>query len=114
MVPQAGGLQFPLGYHPGNDLIGQWVSFNKAANGYYTYAYGGGGVGTGLGYQSDWEDGGANPPAPPSIPGDQTDASDGIYWAPAPVFQVGQGFEMLNSSATDEQWIRKFPGCEPQ
>ena len=62
--------------------------------GYYIYSYAGAGVGTGLGFQSDWTDGGSAPPAPPSIPGDQTDTSDGIYWAPRSYF---------------DPWSRCFP-----
>lgn len=115
MVPQAGGLHCPLGYNPSdNDAIGQWVGYGKSSTGYYAYDYAGQGVGSSLGYQSDWEDGSAAPPMPPSIPGDQTDASDSVYWAPAPVFQVGQGFFIQNFGTTNEYWIRKFPGCEPQ
>src|SRR5579864_5383251 len=44
--------------------------------GYYGYTYGGLNSGTGLGFQSDWTDANAVPPAPPTIPGDQTDTSD--------------------------------------
>jgi len=71
--------------------------------GYYAYSYAGAGVGTGLGFQSDWEDGAAFPPTPPAIPGDQTDASDTVYWAPDLKLSVGQGIFVLNPNGT-EQW----------
>ena len=110
MVPQAGGLQTVLKYVPvpnSGDNVEIW---NPSALGhYYIYSYAGAGVGTGLGYQSDWTDGESFPPAPPSIPGDQTDTADGVYWAPEPVMNVGQGF-FINATQTNS-WIRQFPGC---
>lgn len=107
MVPQAGGLQCPLGYHPNvGDNVLFWTG-TALSGGAYTYE--GAGVGTGLGYQSDWIDGGSVPPSPPSIPGDQTDTSDEVYWAPAPQLNVGQGFWFMNNESNT--WIRKFPGC---
>ena len=69
--------------------------------GYYVYQYQGLGVGTGLGYQSDWTDAGANPPAAAIIPGDQADTGDGVYWAPEPLLAPGQGFFMLNPNGNE-------------
>ena len=76
-------------------------------HGYYVYSFAGAGVGTGLGYQSDWTDGSSAPPAAPSIPGDQTDSSDGIYWAPQPSVTVGQGFFIQNPNGA-ETWTQNI------
>ncbi len=71
-------------------------------HGYFAYTYQGAGVGTGLGFQSDWTDGGAVPPAPPVIPGDQTDTSDGLYWAPQPILTPGKGFFVQNPNPKEK------------
>ena len=71
--------------------------------GYYIYSWTGPGTGTGNGWQSDWVDGGATPPAAPTIPGDQTDSGDGVYWAPPLQLTVGQGVFIQNPNAS-EQW----------
>lgn len=71
-------------------------------HGYYAYTYAGATVGTGLGYQSDWTDGGAIPPQTPTVPNDQTDASDDVYWTPQPVLNPGAGFYVLNSNSGNE------------
>src|ERR1700761_8862396 len=52
-------------------LVGGESVLVWSGTGYYLYQYQGAGVGTGLGFQSDWTDNGATPPAPPAIPGDQ-------------------------------------------
>ncbi|HTR40242.1 MAG TPA: hypothetical protein VMH87_01325 [Pseudomonadales bacterium] len=86
----------------GGELMNVWNG-----SGYYTYQYQGAGVGTGLGFQSDWTDGNAFPPAHPSIPGDQTDTVNGVYWAPSPQLQVGQGFFISSPNAT-EVWSQSI------
>lgn len=86
----------------GNELVYLWTGA-----GYHIYQYAGAGVGTGLGFQSDWEDGVAQPPATGSIPGDQTDTSDGVYWAPAPQLNVGAGFFIQNPNTT-EGWSQSI------
>jgi hypothetical protein len=76
-------------------------------HGYYIYTYAGAGVGTGLGFQSDWTDGGTTYPNPPAIPGDQTDSSDQVYWAPQPSVSVGQGFFLQNPNGA-ETWTQNL------
>jgi hypothetical protein len=68
--------------------------------GYYNYTYQGAGAGTSIGFQSDWSDGNATPPAPSHIPGAQTDTSDSLYWVPQPVLNPGQGY-FVSSSTTE-------------
>lgn len=69
-------------------------------HGYYQYTYEGATTGTTLGFQSDWIDAASTPPSPPSIPGDQTDTSDDVYWAPAPVLTACQSFFLQNPYST--------------
>jgi hypothetical protein len=80
-------------------------------HGYYAYTFAGVGVGTGLGFQSDWTDGGAAPPQTPTIPGDQTDNGDGVYWTPDLQLSVGQGFFILNPNGAEawNQTITNIP-----
>jgi hypothetical protein len=112
MIPQAGGVQSQLGYTPGSgDNVMLWSGFNISGSGFRDYLYQGAGVGTSLGFQSDWTDGNSVPPSPPSIPGDQLDSVDDVYWAPEPVIKVGQAFEIQNEQTYIEYWVRKFPGC---
>jgi hypothetical protein len=102
-IPVAGSAE-------SNNVINLTASFQGGetvlawnGHGYYAYSYAGAGVGTGLGFQSDWEDGAAAPPSHPTVPGDQTDTSDGVYWAPDLQLTVGQGFFVLNPNST-EHW----------
>ena len=90
----------------GGEIMNVW---NGA--GYYSYLYQGAGVGTGLGFQSDWTDNASAPPSHPSIPGDQTDTADGVYWAPSPQLSVGQGFFISSQNATEtwSQTITNIP-----
>jgi hypothetical protein len=82
-------------------LTGQENLFIWNGHGYFVYTYQGAGVGTGLGFQSDWTDGSASPPAPPTIAGSQTDTVDGFYWTPTPVVNPGQGFFVQNPNASE-------------
>jgi hypothetical protein len=82
-------------YFQGGENVWTWHG-----TGYYVYTYEGSGVGTTLGFQSDWIDASSAPPAPPTIPGDQTDTSDDVYWAPAPVFAPAQSFFVQNPNST--------------
>jgi hypothetical protein len=80
----------------GGEIVNVWNG-----SGYYSYLYQGAGVGTGLGFQSDWTDNFSSPPAAPAIPGDQTDTADGVYWAPQPVLNPGQGFFITSANQSE-------------
>jgi hypothetical protein len=82
-------------------LTGQEELFIWTGHGYNIYTFQGAGVGTGIGFQSDWTDGGAVPPATPTIAGDQTDTSDDLYWAPQPVLNPGEGFFVQNPNSIE-------------
>ena len=83
----------------GGELVFVWNG-----SGYYVYDYAGANVGTGAGFQSDWVDGSAQPPAAPTIPGDQKDTSNfGVYWAPPLQLSVGQGIFIQNPNSS-ENW----------
>jgi hypothetical protein len=84
----------------GGEILNVWNG-----SGYYSYQYQGAGSGTSLGFQSDWSDNYSAPPAAPLIPGDQTDTSDDLYWAPRPQLSVGQGF-FINSPNATETWTQ--------
>jgi len=106
-IPVGGGVQtntaITLSAHfAGGENLLAWNG-----HGYYIYTFAGAGVGTGLGYQSDWTDGGTTYPNPPAIPGDQTDSSDQVYWAPQPSVTVGQGFFLQNPNGA-ETWTQNI------
>jgi hypothetical protein len=46
-------------------------------------------------------------PGASTIPGDQTDASDGLYFAPQPAVKVGQGFFIQNPNGP-ETWTQNI------
>jgi hypothetical protein len=74
---------------------------------YYIYTFEGVGAGTSLGYQSDWIDASSTPPSLPVIPGDQTDTSNDVYWAPPLILQVGEGLIITNPNA-NETWVQNI------
>ncbi len=102
-IPVGGNITTNSAINLTASLVGGESVLVWSGTGYYLYQYQGAGVGTGFGFQSDWTDNGATPPAPPAIPGDQTDTADGVYWAPTPSLTVGQGFFVQNPGTT-LQW----------
>jgi hypothetical protein len=88
MIPQAGGLQTPLGYDP---EPGDTILFWKGAGNYDVFYFGGTNE-TGLTYPDDWYDENFNP-------------------TNQPIINVGEAFIIQNVQTNDEYWIRKFPGC---
>jgi len=106
-IPVGGGIQTNAAINITQNFAGGENVLLWNGSGYYVYTFTSPGFGTGLGYQSDWIDGSATPPAPPTIPGDQTDASDGLYFAPEPAVKVGQGFFIQNPNGA-ETWSQNI------
>jgi hypothetical protein len=104
-IPVAGNaetntvLNLTAGFQGGENVL-VW-----SGHGYYIYTFQGVGGGSPP-WQSDWTDGAASPPQAPGIPGDQTDTSDGVYWAPPLNLNVGQGFFVFNPNATADKWTQ--------
>jgi len=104
-IPVAGNVETNSALTLTANFAGQEEVFVWTGHGYNIYTYQGAGVGTGLGYQSDWTDGGAFPPAPPTISGDQTDTTDGFYWTPPLQVSVGEGI-FIDNPNTAEKWTQ--------
>ncbi len=106
-IPVGGGVQTNNAISLTSNFTGGETVLLWNGGGYYSYTFIGAGAGTGSGFQSDWIDANSAPPAPPAIPGDQTDTSDSVYWAPQPALTVGQGFFIQNPNAS-ETWTQSL------